>query len=198
MYKNTHMYNNAQSRWCDEQGIPYVRDGYSFGPEEIRDLILQKEYYSLRRYSSFIDLFRNGKMQHKDVFQEDEWLIIHHSQRYVRAQIKEFGPRNGRMKVHRYNAFAQQQIPQTNYFTEENNVVIPMQHYPLDQGTSNPEKDYWRYRKTFYASPFTWKTIPIKQQVDKETEDRTWFVPDYNIFAVNKDTLFKLKLLGAQ
>lgn len=198
MYNNSHMYNNAESRWCDEQGIPYVRDGYSFGPEEIRDLILQKEYYSLRRYSSFIDLFRNGKMQHKDVFQEDEWLIIHHSQRYVRAQIKEFGPRNGRMKVHRYNAFAQQQIPQTNYFTEENNVVIPMHHYPLDQGTSNPEKDYWRYRKTFYASPFTWKTIPIKQQVDKETEDRTWFVPDYNIFAVNKDTLFKLKLLGAQ
>ena len=178
MYKNAHMYNNAQSRWCDEQGIPYVRDGYSFGPEEIRDLILQKEYYSLGHYGSFIDLFRNGKMQHKDVFQEDEWLIIHHSQRYVRAQIKEFGPRNGRMKVHRYNAFAQQQIPQTNYFTEENNVVIPMHHYPLDQGTSNPEKDYWRYRKTFYASPFTWKTIPIKQQVDKETEDRTWFVAD--------------------
>mgnify|MGYP005746275717 FL=1 len=44
MYKNCHMYNNAESRWCDQKGIPYVRDGYSFGPEEIRDLILQKEY----------------------------------------------------------------------------------------------------------------------------------------------------------
>ena len=137
-------------------------------------------------------------MQHKDVFQEDEWLIIHHSQRYVRAQIKEFGPRNGRMKVHRYNAFAQQQIPETSYFTDENNIVVPMHHDPLDHGTSDPEKDYWRYRKQFHASPFTWETIPIKQQVDKETEDRTWFVPDYNIFAVSKDTLFKLKLLGAQ
>ena len=165
MYRNAHIYNNAESRWCDEQGIPYVRDGYSFGPEEIRDLILQKEYYSLGRYSSFIDLFRNGKMQHKDVFQEDEWLIIHHSQRYVRAQIKEFGPRNGRMKVHRYNAFAQQQIPQTGYFTEENNVVIPMHHYPLDHNTSDPEKDYWHYKKTFCTSPFTWKTIPIKKLI---------------------------------
>ena len=198
MYRNCHMYNNAESRWCDQQGIPYVRDGYSFGPEEIRDLILQKEYYSLGHYGSFLDLFRDGKMQHKDVFQEDEWLIIHHSQRYVRAQIKEFGPRNGRMKVHRYNAFAQQQIPHTNYFTEENNIVLPMHHYPLDHGTSTPEKDYWSYRKQYYASPFTWETIPIRKQVDKETEERTWFVPDYNIFAVNKETLFKLKLLGAQ
>ena len=68
MYRNAHMYNNAESRWCDEQGIPYVRDGYSFGPEEIRDLILKKEYYSLGRYNRLIDLFRNGKMKHKDVF----------------------------------------------------------------------------------------------------------------------------------
>jgi len=73
-----------------------------------------------------------------------------------------------------------------------------MHHYPLDHNTSDPEKDYWHYKKTFYASPFTWKTIPIKKQVDKATEERTWFVPDYNIFAVNKETLFKLKLLGAQ
>ena len=60
----------------------------------------------------------------------------------------------------------------------------------LDHGTSQPEKDYWSYRKQYYPSPFTWETIPIKQQVDKETEERTWFVPDYNVFAVEAKTLY--------
>ena len=185
-YVNMHRYNNRESRWCDQQKIPYVRDGYAFGTEVVEDLILKKQFYHLCDSTDFwkrtcVDLFVDtNKLQHKDVFQEDEWLIIEHSQRYVRAQIKDFGPRNGRMWVKRYDGFTFGLHPNFNYST--------YRHPELNQDhTSWWQEMDWCERKA----------IAISDLMDKDSDNKEGLhrVTDWNIFAVNKETLFKLKLL---
>ena len=54
MSKNYHRYNNATSRWCDANNVPYQRSGFLFGPNTVEDQVTGNTFHILK--SSYLQL----------------------------------------------------------------------------------------------------------------------------------------------
>ena len=54
MSKNYHRYNNQTSRWCDQNNVPYQRNGFLFGPNTVEDQVTGNTFHTIQ--SSYLQL----------------------------------------------------------------------------------------------------------------------------------------------
>ena len=64
---NIHRYNNQTSRWCDANSVPYQRNGFLFGPNDIHDQITNQTMYH-------VDLDQ-VEVKPSELFEKDDWII---------------------------------------------------------------------------------------------------------------------------
>ena len=177
-YFNKHPYNNAESRWCDLNEVPYARNGYLYGPETVEDQITGITYYQIDFYNNpkFYRNFYDGTADPTIIFKEGDTLLIRHQQADVRFKITEFSPRAKNMVGTRYLNVAWQ-------FDQEGWNVYKRKH--LDGEPSNWK--VWQDRNAFWTTG----SVLASAQPDKIARPWSWT-------AVTKETLLKLQLLGYQ
>ena len=84
--KNQHRYNNQTSRWCDQNNVPYQRNGL-FGPTTVEDQVTGNTFQT---YGVF-DLPEGVKAE--QIFNEGDWLVAEYQQGYIRCKVTGFSPR---------------------------------------------------------------------------------------------------------
>ena len=177
--KNLHRYNNENSRWCDQNNVPYQRNGFLFGPKTVEDQVTGNIFYTTKSKSySWLQLPEGVKPE--QIFNEGDWFIAEHQQGYIRCKVTGFSPRAGNLIVDRfYNDAWKQIIPDRPRETFQRNV-----RYIRNNGNT------WGY------GTGRWLTHSTKPVVDAQACGHT--VKPWAWFAVPKESMFKLNLLGVK
>jgi len=175
MNKNYHRYNNETSRWCDANNVPYQRNGFLFGPDTVEDQVTGNTFHTIRPN---VQLPEGVKPE--QIFNEGDWLVAEYQQGYIRCKITGFSPRAGNLIVDRYYNDAWKQIipdkPRSGFI---HNI-----RYVRNNGNS------WGW------GTGRWLTHSTKPVVDTQASGHT--VKPWAWFAVPKESIFKLNLLGVQ
>ena len=177
--KNRHRYNNENSRWCDQNNVPYQRNGFLFGPTTVEDQVTGNIFYITKSKSySWLELPDHVKPE--QIFNEGDWFIAEHQQGYIRCKVTGFSPRAGNLIVERYyNDQWMHIIPDAPRNLFERNI-----HYLRQSG------------KHYGYGTGDWLKQAQKPVVDAKADGYT--VKPYNWFAVPKESIFKLNLLGVK
>ena len=176
MSKNYHRYNNITSRWCDQNNVPYQRNGFLFGPDTVEDQVTGNTFHTIK--NGYLQLPENIKAE--QIFNEGDWLVAAYQQGYIRCKVTGFSPRAGNLIVDRYyNDAWKQIIPDRPRHVFERNI-----QYILNNGNS------WGY------GTGRWLTHSTKPVVDAQASGHT--VRPWAWFAVPKESMFKLNLLGVK
>ena len=168
-YPNKHRYNNAESRWCDLNNVPYYRNGLLYGPDLIEDKITGLTYHSIVEHRAKIwrAMAENPKQfKPETFFKVGDKLLIDHFQSQSRFEVTHFSPKAGNM-----------------HGTRLLNV-----DWQFDQERWDQDKETTAF---MYGARDYWHTKPVKenQQIDKLARPWSWY-------AVPKDTYLKFQLLG--
>ena len=175
MSKNYHRYNNETSRWCDSNNVPYQRNGFLFGPTTVEDQITGTTFHTIKPN---VQLPEGVKAE--QIFNEGDWLIGEHQQGYIRCKVTGFSPRAGNLIVERYyNDQWIQVIPTKRVFQFVNNISYMRQHGRI-----------WGF------GTGDWLSHATKPVVKSKAEGHT--IKPWAWFAVPKESLFKLNLLGVK
>ena len=175
MSKNQHRYNNQTSRWCDQNNVPYQRNGFLFGPTTVEDQVTGNTFQTIH---GIHDLPEGIKAE--QIFNEGDWLVAEYQQGYIRCKVTGFSPRAGNLIVDRYyNDAWKQIIPDRPRHVFERNI-----QYIRNNGNS------WGY------GTGRWLTHSTKPVVDAQASGHT--VKPWAWFAVPKESMFKLNLLGVK
>ena len=178
MSKNYHRYNNQTSRWCDANNVPYQRNGFLFGPNTVEDQVTNSTFHTIRPTTGYLQLPEGVKAE--QIFNEGDWLVAEYQQGYIRCKVTGFSPRAGNLIVDRfYNDAWKQIIPDKPCYVFEQNISSIRQN-----GNS------WGYGTGHWLSHST------KPVVDAQHSGHT--VKPWSWFAVPKESIFKLNLLGVQ
>ena len=175
MSKNQHRYNNETSRWCDANSVPYQRNGFLFGPTTVEDQVTGNTFQTIRGVH---DLPEGIKAE--QIFNEGDWLVAEYQQGYIRCKVTGFSPRAGNLIVDRfYNDAWCQKIPDAPRHVFERHIQYVRQNgNPWGFGTGR------------------WLTHSTKPVVDAQACGHT--VKPWAWFAVPKESMFKLNLLGVK
>lgn len=181
MSKNQHRYNNETSRWCDQNNVPYQRNGFLFGPTTVEDQVTGNTFHTIKSYNkhgSWLELPEGVKAE--QIFNEGDWLIGEYQQGYIRCKVTGFSPRAGNLIVERYyNDHWIQVIPNKARYIYERSI-----HYIRQSGKP------WGYGVD------NWLAHSTKPVIDAKAEGHT--VKPWAWFAIPKESVFKLNLLGVQ
>jgi hypothetical protein len=173
MSKNTHRYNNATSRWCDQNNVPYQRNGFLFAPNTVEDQVTGNTFETIQ---GLMELPEGVKPE--QIFNEGDWLIAEYQQGYIRCKVTGFSPRAGNLIVDRFYNDAWRQVipdkPRSGFVHNIQNV----------RKNGNP----WGYGTGH------WLMHSTKPVVDAQHSGHT--VRSWAWFAVPKESVFKLNLLG--
>ena len=82
MNKNYHRYNNVTSRWCEQNNVPYQRNGFLFGPDTVEDQVTGNTFHTIK--NNYLELPEGVKAE--QVFNEGDWLIAEYQQGYIRCK----------------------------------------------------------------------------------------------------------------
>ena len=176
MKTNQHRYNNITSRWCDQNNVPYQRNGFLFGPNTVEDQITNTTFHTIRPTTGWLELPEGVKAE--QIFNEGDWLIAEYQQGYIRCKVTGFSPRAGNLIVDRYyNDQWMHVIPDAPRNLFERNI-----HYLRQSG------------KHYGYGTGDWLRQAQKPVVDAKAEGHT--VKPWAWFAVPKESIFKLNLLG--
>ena len=174
MSNNTHRYNNQTSRWCDANSVPYQRNGFLFGPNTVEDQVTDNTFHTI----GGVELPEGIKAE--QIFNEGDWLIAEYQQGYIRCKVTGFSPRAGNLIVDRfYNDAWKQIIPDLPRHVFERNI-----------GYIRQNGNAWGY------GTGRWLTHSTKPVIDAQACGHT--VKPWAWFAVPKESIFKLNLLGVQ
>ena len=175
---NKHRYNNETSRWCDQNNVPYQRNGFLFGPDTVEDQVTGNTFHTLIDRSNWKPLDLPEGVKPEQIFNEGDWLIGEYQQGYIRCKVTGFSPRAGNLIVDRYYNDAWKQIipdkPRSGFLHCIQNVR--QNGSPWGYGTGR------------------WLESSTKPVIDAKAEGHT--VKPWAWFAVPKESVFKLNLLG--
>ena len=172
---NRHRYNNENSRWCDQNNVPYQRNGFLFGPNTVEDQVTGNTFQTIH---GIPDLPEGVKAE--QIFNEGDWLVAEYQQGYIRCKVTGFSPRAGNLIVDRYyNDQWMHVIPDAPRNLFERNI-----HYLRQSG------------KHYGYGTGDWLRQAQKPVVDAKAEGHT--VKPWAWFAVPKESIFKLNLLGVK
>ena len=173
MSKNQHRYNNQTSRWCDQNNVPYQRNGFLFGPDTVEDQVTGNTFQTIQ---GIYDLPEGVKAE--QIFNEGDWLVAEYQQGYIRCKVTGFSPRAGNLIVDRYyNDAWKQIIPDAPRHVFKRHI-----QYVRQNGNA------WGY------GTGRWLTHSTKPVVDAQACGHT--VRPWAWFAIPKESVFKLNLLG--
>ena len=176
MNKNYHRYNNITSRWCDQNNVPYQRNGFLFGPDTVEDQVTGNTFHTIK--NGYLQLPENIKAE--QIFSEGDWLVAAYQQGYIRCKVTGFSPRAGNLIVDRYyNDAWCQKIPDAPRHVFERHIQYVRQNgNPWGFGTGR------------------WLTHSTKPVIDAQACGHT--VKPWAWFAIPKESMFKLNLLGVK
>ena len=173
MSKNQHRYNNQTSRWCDQNNVPYQRNGFLFGPNTVEDQVTGNTFHTLHGIPELPE-----GVKAEQIFNEGDWLVAEYQQGYIRCKVTGFSPRAGNLIVDRfYNDAWKQIIPDRPRHVFERHI-----QYVRQNGNA------WGF------GTGRWLSHATKPVVDTKAEGHT--VKPWAWFAVPKESVFKLNLLG--
>tara|TARA_B100001063_G_C16706798_1_gene525707 strand:+ start:403 stop:933 length:531 start_codon:yes stop_codon:yes gene_type:complete len=173
MSNNTHRYNNETSRWCDQNNVPYQRNGFLFGPTTVEDQVTNNTFHIIQGINELPEGVKADQ-----IFNEGDWLIGEYQQGYIRCKVTGFSPRAGNLIVDRfYNDAWRQIIPDKHRSGFIHNIQNVRQN-----GSS------WGY------GTGRWLESSTKPVIDAQHSGHT--VRTWAWFAVPKESVFKLNLLG--
>ena len=73
MKTNQHRYNNITSRWCDQNNVPYQRNGFLYVPNTVEDQITNTTFHTISPTTGWLELPEGVKAE--QIFNEGDWLI---------------------------------------------------------------------------------------------------------------------------
>lgn len=100
LFYNDHRFNNAESRWCDLNHVPYYRNGFLYGPDIIEDKITGLTYHSIVKDRGKIwrAMAENPKQfKPETFFKVGDKLLVDHFQSQSRFEVTHFSPKAGNM-----------------------------------------------------------------------------------------------------
>ena len=70
MSRNQHRYNNETSRWCDQNNVPYQRNGFLFGPTTVEDQVTGNTFQTIHGIHELPE-----GVKPEQIFNEGDWLV---------------------------------------------------------------------------------------------------------------------------
>ena len=201
-----HRYNNAESRQCQNMGVPYQYDGFLFDS-------VQKNVYDQVRNIDLYPVSFNYDPRRKlgNFIKVGDSIIQHYQQGYLRCEVSKVTSHRN-IYVRRWNEqpnyLQGKELIQKGYITDERDAK-QWQPFRNSQPEWNGRDQYWNFIEKLQeiknktenkdlALEFlkqAWFQNPKAGQVTApRTADREWRLQNHDLYAIPKERALYLKI----
>tara|TARA_Y100001951_G_scaffold28680_1_gene22505 strand:- start:39 stop:668 length:630 start_codon:yes stop_codon:yes gene_type:complete len=207
-----HRYNNSESRYCNNIGVPYQRNGFLFDSDgrNIYDQVRNMDFWPVsQNYYGYAQL---GDTKLGTFLKVGDPIVVHYQQRYLRADVAQISTHRN-IYVYRYGE-------EEWYLRGEEMIKRGFITKPFDPRQWNKysspswgENEVLKELTEFWMSKF--KTPHAKKQqvvenlksmywsnprrgkiIAPRTTDRQWRLQNHDLYAIPKERSLYLKLQG--